>query len=251
MADIERHVVGRELPATTSVMHIRRSEPMSFGRILRTLVANYPGRCLLGLVLIASQAFFYNGIMSSYPLILNLYFDVPAARTGVFVFCMAIANLLGPLLLGHFFDTLGRRFIISATYALSGIIIVGTEILFLHHALDTTSQTLLWAVTFYFASAGASAGYLTVSEIFPLEMRALAIALFFAIGTAIGGLGAPALFGELIASGRRDLLAYSYLVGASLMLAAAVVELLLGPAAEQRSLEDIALPLSATAQQHS
>lgn len=246
MTEIEGHAAGRQLPAPSSRIRIQPSGPLGFFVILRTLLVHYPGRCCLGLVLIASQAFFYNGISSSYPLILNLYFGVPADRTGIYVFAMAVANLLGPLLLGYFFDTLGRRAMISATYALSGCVIVAAEVLFLRGMLGAESQTLLWAVTFFFASAGASAGYLTVSEIFPLEMRALAIALFFAIGTAIGGLGAPALFGVLIESGRRDLLVYGYLIGAGFMLAAAAAEMYLGPAAEQKSLEDLARPLSAS-----
>ena len=244
MTEIERHAARRQLAASVQQLRIRPTENLGFGRILAILVTHYPGRCVLGLVLIASQAYFYNGMTASYPLILNLYFDVPAERTGIFVVALAVANLLGPLLLGYFFDTLGRRTMISATYALSGLITIVAEILFLRGALDAQSQTVLWAITFFFASAGASAGYLTVSEVFPLEMRALAIALFFAIGTAIGGLGAPVLFGELLASGRRDLLVYGYLVGAALMLIAAIVELLIGPAAENKSLEDIALPLS-------
>ncbi|HEX3659023.1 MAG TPA: MFS transporter [Pirellulales bacterium] len=245
MREIEAHAGGGTLPPAGKKMRITPQPALGFGRILHTLVVDYPGRCILGLVLIASQAFFYNGITSSYPLVLNLYFEVPVDRTGLFVLVMAVSNLLGPLVLGRLFDTVGRRFMISATYALSGCVIIAAEMLFLVGVLDARTQTTLWAVTFFFASAGASAGYLTVSEIFPLEMRALAIALFFAIGTTIGGLGAPALFGELIDSGRRDLLVWGYLAGALLMLAAAATELLLGPAAERKSLEEITLPLSA------
>jgi MFS family permease len=245
MREIEAHAGGGTLPPAGKKMRITPQPALGFGRILHTLVVDYPGRCILGLVLIASQAFFYNGITSSYPLVLNLYFEVPVDRTGLFVLVMAVSNLLGPLVLGRLFDTIGRRFMISATYALSGCVIIAAEMLFLAGVLDARTQTALWAVTFFFASAGASAGYLTVSEIFPLEMRALAIALFFAIGTTIGGLGAPALFGELIDSGRRDLLVWGYLAGALLMLAAAATELLLGPAAERKSLEEITLPLSA------
>ena len=154
------------------------------------MLVRYRGRAFLGLVLIASQAFFYSGISFTYPLVLTHYFDVPENATGGYVLVMAVANFLGPLLLGELFDRVGRKTMIAATYALSGALILGTEGLFLEGELNAATQTLLWAVTFFFASAAASAGYLTVSEVFPLEMRALAIALFYAVGTAVGGLGA-------------------------------------------------------------
>jgi MFS family permease len=245
MRDIERHALPHETPGKAKLMQITPAEPLGFLQILRFLIANYPGRCALGLILIASQAFFYNGISTSSPLILHTFYDVPAEGTGRYVLMMSAANLFGPLLLGRYFDTLGRRLMISATYAAAAIAIAVSQVLFLRSALSVDTQVMLWMVTFFFASAGASAGYLTVSEIFPLEMRALAIALFFAIGTAIGGLAAPALFGSLIATGRREPLAIGFFIGAALMIAAAVAELLLGPAAEQKSLEDIATPLSA------
>lgn len=250
MREIESHADAQALPAAKGTMRITPRPGLGFGRILHTLATKYPGRCFLGLALIASQAFFYNGITASYPLVLNLDFKVPADRTGVFVLAMAVSNLMGPLALGRFFDTVGRRIMISATYAVSACLVVAAEVLFLAGMLDAGTQTALWALTFFFASAAASAGYLTVSEIFPLEMRALAIALFFAIGTTIGGLGAPALFGKLIDSGRRDLLVWGYLAGAGLMLAAAAMELVLGPAAERKSLEDVSLPLSARERPH-
>jgi MFS family permease len=158
---------------------------------------------------------------------------------------MAVANLLGPLLLGHFFDSVGRRRMIAGTYALSGLIIIATELLFLHGGLTALTQTLLWAVTFFFASAAASAGYLTVSEIFPLEMRALAIALFYAVGTAIGGLGAPALFGALVEANSRRPLVAGYLLGAAVMIVAAGIEWWLGVDSERKALEEVAAPLRA------
>jgi MFS family permease len=235
---------GLPLPPARGTITVYPGADVGFGTIARTLLGSYRGRAFLGLMLIASQAFFYNGISFTYPLVLTHYFGVPADRAGLYVLVMALANLLGPLLLGHFFDTVGRRRMISGTYALSGLIIAGTQVLFLHNQLTASTQTLLWAVTFFFASAAASAGYLTVSEIFPLEMRALAIALFYAVGTAVGGLVAPALFGVLVGSGRRDLLVWGYLLGAGLMLAAAAVELFLGVDSEQKSLEDVAAPLS-------
>jgi MFS family permease len=246
MEQIEAHVPDREsLPPATQRLTVYPGNRPGFGTIVHALLVRYQGRAVLGLVLIASQAFFYNGITFTYPLVLDRFYQVPADRIGLFVLVMAVANLLGPIVLGPLFDVVGRRAMISASYAFSGVMIIGTEMLFLHGHLTAASQTLLWAVGFFFASAAASAGYLTVSEIFPLEMRALAIALFFAVGTAIGGLGAPALFGALIDTGRRDLLVWGYVLGGGLMIAAAAVELVLGVAAERKSLEDVTAPLTA------
>jgi MFS family permease len=218
--------------------------PIGFGTILHTLLVRYRTRALLGLVLIASQAFFYNGMSFTNPLVLTRFFHVRANITGGYMLVFALANFLGPLLLGRWFDTIGRRQMITATYALSAVLVVFTQLLFLGNLLTPGTQTLLWAVTFFFASAAASAGYLTVSEVFPLEMRALAIALFYAVGTAVGGLAAPALFGRLIETDRRADLVVGYLIGAALMLIAAVVEWFIGVAAEQKSLEDVTAPLS-------
>jgi MFS family permease len=246
MREIEKRAAGDEpLPPVTQRMKIYPGTEVTFGTIAHTMLVGYRSRAFLGLVLIASQAFFYNGISFTYPLVLTDYFGVPRDRAGLYVLAMAVANFLGPLLLGHFFDTVGRRRMISGTYLLSGVIIAVTEVLFLHGHLTAGTQTLLWAVTFFFASAAASAGYLTVSEIFPLEMRALAIALFYAIGTAVGGLAAPALFGSLVETGRREPLFWGYMLGAGLMVAAALVEWWLGVDTEQMSLEDVATPLSA------
>jgi MFS family permease len=246
MAEIEaRASGGKPLPPPKGRITIYPGAEIGFGTITRTLLGEYRGRAVLGLVLIASQAFFYNGISFTYPLVLTQYFGVRPDRVGLYVLCMAVANLLGPLLLGHFFDTVGRRRMITGTYALSGAIIAVTQVLFLQGRLDATTQTLLWAVTFFIASAAASAGYLTVSEIFPLEMRALAIALFYAVGTAVGGLAAPALFGHLVETDRRVPLVLGYLLGAGVMVVAAAVEWWLGVDAEQKSLEDVADPLSA------
>ncbi len=217
---------------------------LTFTTIAQTIFVRYRSRAILGLVLIAAQAFFYNGMSFTYPRVLNRYFGVAPDRTGVYVLCMAAANLMGPLLLGRLFDTVGRRIMIACTYALSGAAIIATELLFLNDCLNATTQTLCWAAAFFLASAAASAGYLTVSEIFPLEMRAQAIAMFYSVGTAIGGLAAPALFGVLLDSGRNDWLVGGYLLGAGLMLAAAATELALGVAAERRSLEDVAAPVS-------
>src|SRR5581483_9982190 len=215
-------------------------------RIARTMLVRYRRRAVLGLVLIASQAFFYNGISFSFPLVLRQVYGVPDDRTGLYVLVMAAANLTGPLVLGRLFDTVGRRRMIAVTYAFSGALIAATVPLLLGRHLTAVTQTALWAVTFFSASAAASAGYLTVSEIFPLEMRALAIALFYAVGTAVGGLGAPALFGRLIQGGLTPL-AYGYLAGAGVMIAAAATEWVIGIDTERKALEDVASPLSAEA----
>jgi MFS family permease len=244
-ASIESHVPDRaKLAPVEHKMKVYPGRHIGFGLILHTLLVRYRRRALLGLALIVSQAFFYNGISFTFPLVLTQFYHVQPERSGAYVFIMAISNFLGPLLLGGLFDRLGRRKMISATYAISGLLIVFTELLFLGGFLNATTQTLLWAVTFFFASAAASAGYLTVSEIFPVEMRALAIALFYAIGTALLGLGAPALFGMLVASGRAGAIAFGYCLGAALMLGAAAVEWWFGVDSEGKSLEDVSTPLS-------
>ncbi len=246
MEQIESHVPDRAaLPPVDKKITIYPGAEIGFGTIAHTLLVRYRARAVLGLVLIASQAFFYNGISFTYPMVLTKYYGVPEDRTGLYVICMAVANFLGPLLLGRLFDTVGRRVMISSTYAFAGVVIILTELLFLGHDIRTAGmQTLLWGIAFFAASAAASAGYLTVSEIFPLEMRALAIALFYAVGTAIGGLMAPFLFGRLLDSGRPEWLVYGYWGGAGLMLLAAAVELVLGVATERKSLEDVAAPLT-------
>jgi MFS family permease len=244
IAEIERRA-GQLPPAehlpTVTIYPGRR---VGLADIARTLFVRYPSRAVLGLVLIASQAFFYNGLLFSFPLALEQYFHVRADRVGLFIVAMSAANLLGPMLLGHLFDTVGRRRMISGTYALSGLILAGAALLFVRGELTAATQTALWAATFFFASAAASAGYLTVSEVFPLEMRALAIALFYALGTAIGGATGPVLFGYLLEHGGAGGLAGGYLFGAVLMIAAAGTEWGLGVDAEQKSLEDIASPLT-------
>ncbi len=239
--------MARSLPhpdVSTARVKVYPGVEVGFGTIAHTLFVRYRSRAIVGLVLIASQAFFYNGVSFSFPLVLREYFGVPAEDVGRYVLCMAVSNLLGPLALGHFFDTLGRRVMIASTYAASALLLAATELLFLHGGLTAVSQTALWMGTFFLASAAASAGYLTVSEIFPLEMRALAIAFFYAVGTAIGGLGAPALFGVLIETGQPAALVAGYFAGAALMLAAAAVEWFLGVDSERKALEDVATPLS-------
>jgi len=248
MDEIETMAVGEEGRKKLPAIEQRATfHPVSvgFGTILHTMLVRYRTRAILGLILIASQAFFYNGITFIYPLVLDRFFHVPASRVPGYALVFAAGNFVGPLLLGHLFDSLGRRVMISSTYALSGVMIIGIECLFLAGWLTAGSQTFLFVTTCLFASAAASAGYLTVSEIFPLEMRALAIALFYVLGTAVGGLLAPSLFGALIETERRGAIAIGYFIGAGLMLLAAVAELFLGVDSERKSLEDVASPLSA------
>jgi MFS family permease len=269
MESIEGHAAGpAALPPVTQWITLYPSR-VGFGTIIHVLLVRYRTRALLGLVLISSQALFYNGVSFTFPLVLAHDYAVPDNRTGGYVLCMALANLLGPMLLGHYFDTLGRRVMISGTYALAGLWLVGTELLFLrghlptpagaglaevvrhgaealfvHGQLTPETQTLMWAVAFFFASAAASAGYLTVSEIFPVEMRGLAIALFFALGTAVAA-ASPTLFGYLVQSGQPLWLFLGYAVAAGVMLLAAGVEWWLDPDTERKALEDVAAPLTA------
>jgi len=248
MDAIEKLAVGEErqakLPAVEQRISVR-PVAIGFGVILHTILVRYRSRALLGLVLIASQAFLYNGIYLTYPLVLDRFFHVAAQRVPGYALLFNVSNFLGPLLLGHLFDTLGRRIMITASYALSGLMIIGIECFFLVGDLTAQSQTLSFAATCFFASAAASAGYLTVSEVFPLEMRALAIALFYVIGTAVGGLLAPTFFGTLLETNRRGALAVGYLIGAGLMLVAAATEWFLGVDSERKALEEVASPLSA------
>jgi MFS family permease len=246
VAEIERRAVhGGPLSPPGPPIAIVPGTRIGFREIARTLLVKYRSRAVLGFVLIASQAFFYNGMSFTFPLVLKGYFNVPVDRTGLFVLAMAVANLLGPVALGPLFDTVGRRRMIAGTYTLSGLVVAAGAVLFARGELTAYSQTALWAGAFFFASAAASAGYLTVSEIFPVEMRAMAIALFYAVGTAVGGMLAPLLFGELLTTGSPWVLASGYFLGAGLMLAAAATEWGLGVDAERRGLEEIAAPLSA------
>ncbi len=237
--------VGQPISEPAPRIRLKAGEALGLWRVARAIAKLYPKRLLLGLVLMAAQAFFYNAIFFTYALVLAKFYDVPAGRVGVYMFAFAIGNFFGPLLLGRFFDTVGRRRMITLTYALAGILMAVTAILFEKGLLDAAQQTAAWTVIFFIASAAASAAYLTVGESFPLEARAIVIALFYAAGTAIGGVAAPTLFGALIATGSRDALMWGYLGGAALMLIAAATEAWIGIAAEGQSLESVARPLSA------
>ena len=219
-------------------------EHVGWFELLGLLVRRYPRRVALGLSLMGAQAFLYNAIFFTYALVLTRYYEVAEARVGLFLLPFAAGNFLGPLLLGPLFDQIGRRAMITLTYALSGALIVVTGLLFKAEMLTPQTQTLAWSVVFFFASAAASSAYLTVGECFPLEVRASAIAWFYAIGTALGGIAGPIVFGHLIASGERGEVFIGYALGGCLMLAAAVVAFFLAIDAERRSLEAVAAPFA-------
>jgi MFS family permease len=245
--DIEAQVedsTDERLRGVDQDITVRQRKSIGFGEIARTMVTRYPKRSALGLSLFIGQAFLYNAVFFTFALVLTKILKVDAGIAPWYLIPLAIGNFLGPLLLGRFFDTAGRRVMITMTYVVSGLLLILTGVLFKNDSLSATTLTLMWCVVFFFASAGASAAYLTVSEIFPMETRAMAIAFFYAIGTGLGGIIGPIYFGKLIEEG-RDGIVRGYYVGAALMIAAGLVELFLGVHAAQRSLEDIATPLTA------
>jgi MFS family permease len=192
----------------------------------------------------AAQAFFYNAIFFTYALILTDFYGVPSDHIGWYLLPFAAGNFLGPVLIGRLFDTLGRRPMIAFTYVVSGVLLAATGYLFARDLIGAGTQTVCWMVIFFFASSAASSAYLTVSETFPLEVRALAIAFFYAVGTGVGGIIGPALFGVLIDTGSRVSVFGGYLLGALLMVLAGVVAWRWGVAAERKSLEEVARPLT-------
>lgn len=247
VADIERDVTGhdreeraKELPK----IKLRMRDHTPLREVARTLLVSYRQRSLVGLTLMVAQAFFYNAIFFTFALVLTDFYGIKADQVGWYILPFAAGNFLGPLLLGRLFDTLGRRTMITLTYGVSGILLALTGYLFSIGVLNAQTQTAAWMVIFFFASPAASAAYLTVSENFPLEVRALAIALFYAIGTGIGGVAGPALFGALLDTGSRTSVFAGYLFGALLMVVAAAVAFRYAVAAERKSLESVARPLA-------
>ncbi len=241
--DIERQV-GGDLSEPDKSMTIHQRKSIGFLRIAHTMVALYPKRTILGLSLFIGQAFLYNAITFGYAQILSTFFKIDT-HTGYYFAVIAVGNFLGPLLLGPLFDTVGRVPMISATYIGSGVLLLGTAWLFSQGMLTAVTLTACWSVVLFVASAGASSAYLTVSEIFPMETRAMAIAFFFAIGTAAGGIAGPLIFASLVETGRAGDTALAFAIGAVIMIAAGLVELFLGVKAERKGLEEIAAPLTA------
>jgi MFS family permease len=245
---IEREVereTGEALPEPDNYITIRQRRTIGFITIARTLFTLYPRRAVLGFSLFIGQAFLYNAVTFGFAQILETFFHVPSGRTGYYYAAIAIGNLLGPLLLAPLFDTVGRKPMIAGTYLLSGTLLLVTALLFDRGGLTAATMTLCWCVVLFFASAGASSAYLTVSEVFPMETRAMAIAFFYAIGTAAGGITGPLLFAKLVGSGKVRDAALAFTIGALVMIMGGIVEVILGVKAERRSLEDIARPLTA------
>src|SRR5579864_3077094 len=244
IGNIERRVEGHRLPKPSNTIRLIPSSHYSMPRMVLAIVRDYPSRAVLGLALMGAQAFFYNAIFFSYALVLTGFYQVPAASIGWYILPFALGNFAGPLVLGPLFDTIGRKPMIAATYAISGVLLAIVGALFRAEMLSAAALTACWTGIFFFASAAASAAYLTVSESFPLEARALAIAVFYALGTAAGGALAPSLFAWLIGTGSRGNVFLGYLLGSGLMIGAAIVELAIGVKAERRPLEDVARPIS-------
>ncbi len=233
------------LPQADWQITIRPNVRIGFGSVVATILRTYPKRTVLCLALVISQAFLYNGVAFSFGLILRNFYQVPVDRVGLYLLPFALTNFLGPLVLGRLFDTVGRKPMIAGTLALSACLLALSGFLFAGGQLSAGTQTALWAAIFFFASAAASAAYLTVSEVFPLEMRGLVIALFYSVGTAAGGPLASWLFGRLIDTGSRRMLCLGDLLAAGLLLATSGVVLAFGVRSERAALEQIARPLSA------
>jgi MFS family permease len=246
VAGIEAAVAAERgpLPAAGGALAIRMRGHVPWAEIARLMAFRYRGRAVLGLSLMASQAFFYNSIFFTYGLVLTRFYGVADERIGAYILPFAAANFAGPLVLGWLFDSWGRRAMIALTYALAGLGLLGAGWAFARGALDAAGLTLAWAGIFFVASAAASSAYLTVSEVFPLEIRAVSISIFYAIGTGLGAFLTPALFGALIDTGSRDWLFAGYALAALLMCGAAAVAVAAGVDAERKPLETVAAPLS-------
>jgi MFS family permease len=247
VADIERSVLGDaadQRQRAFSKIKLRMRDHTPLREVAHTLFTVYRQRSLVGLALMVAQAFFYNAIFFTFALVLTDFFGIASNQVGWYILPFAAGNFLGPLLLGRLFDTLGRRTMIAFTYGVSGVLLALSGYLFAIGVLSAQTQTIAWMVIFFFASPAASAAYLTVSETFPLEVRALAIALFYAVGTGIGGVAGPALFGALIDTGSRNSVFAGYLLGAGLMVAASAIAWRYCIAAERQPLESVARPLA-------
>ena len=240
---VERET-GTRLEEPDESITIRQRKVIGFGTIARTMFTLYPKRTFLGLSLFVGQAFLYNAITFGYAQILATFFHV-TKDPGYYFAVIAVGNLMGPLLLGRLFDSVGRKPLIAGTYILSGVLLLVTAYLFSQHLLTAMTMTACWSVVLLVASAGTSGAYLTVSEVFPMETRALAIAFFYAIGTGVGGVAGPLLFAKLVGTGKVPDTVIAFVIGAALMIAAGLVEVVFGVKAEGQSLESIAQPLTA------
>lgn len=241
----EKGTKGERLPEPEGEITIHQRRSVSFLEIARTVFSDYRRRAVLGFSLFIGQAFLYNAITFGFGAILTKFYDVPTGSTGYYFAVIAIGNFMGPLLLGKLFDTVGRRVMISSTYLLSGLLLFGTAWLFDQGSLNAATLTACWCAVLFFASAGASSAYLTVSEIFPMETRAMSIAFFYALGTAAGGISGPMLFADLTGTGKVGDTVLAFQIGATLMCLAGLVAAALAVRAERRSLEDVARPLTA------
>ncbi|MBV9768329.1 MAG: MFS transporter [Bryobacterales bacterium] len=243
----EQAAEGRPLPPAEGTIRLHVQDHIPWSQIWEAMTVQYRERSFLGFALMVSQAFFYNAVMFTYGLVLLRYYNVPAPSIGYWLLPLSFGNFLGPLVIGRLFDTVGRKTMIALTYGASGILLAITSWFFVKGWLSVYMQAVSWSIIFFIASSAASSAYLTVSEVFPLEIRASAIAVFYACGTLIGGVGAPALFGAITQTGSRELLFWGYIAAAILMLGAAVVEWTHGIAAERQPLEAISAPLSSRA----
>jgi len=249
--DIERQVKESagvdELKEPKKAIKVREQQTIGFLTIAKTVFGAYPRRTIVGLSLFIGQAFLYNAVFFTYALVLGTFYGVKPDAVGYYIIPFAIGNFLGPLVLGRLFDSVGRKPMIAGTYIVSGVLLIVTAFLFRAGVWSAETQTAAWCVIFFFASAGASSAYLTVSEIFPMETRALAIAFFYAVGTAAGGITGPLLFGKLVASEDAGQVFWGYMLGAALMIAGGIVQAVIGVEAAQKDLEEVAKPLSAKA----
>jgi len=247
VADIEAQVRVHPAPAAAlgEPTRIRVRHHTPWREIWNAVVHEHRRRAFLGFTLMASQAFFYNAIFFSYALVLTKFYGVEAGGVSAYMLPLALGNALGPILIGRLFDVVGRKPMIVLTYAASGVLLAISGWLFQMQMITAREQAMIWSVIFFIASAAASSAYLTVSEIFPLEIRGIAISIFFSVGTLAGGVGAPLLFGHLIGTGHREYLFAGYLIGGALMIIAALIEAWIGVKAERQSLETVAKPLSA------
>ena len=243
--EIESHVPAGDKAGETKQVELHTRSHTPLREVFDTLFRVHRQRSLVGLALMAAQAFFYNAVFFTYALVLTDFYGVGADKIGLYILPFAAGNFLGPVVLGHLFDTVGRRPMIALTYAGSGILLAASGWLFEAQLLSALGQTIAWMAVFFVASTAAGSAYLTVGETFPLEVRALAIAVFYALGTGIGGATGPILFGALVETGSREAVFYGYLAGSAVMIAAGLIQWIWGVASEGRALEDVATPLSA------